>query len=145
MSKAAGDPNPYHTPLPSSAQTEDIKKGETEMGRWMHCIWRDGGRWAKAGLKVTVSRCKKTPSRKYPPPPPSYFCSTCLYVLFHLKVPTTHPETRMDRKKGRGRERCTICQNNATMLQAAVCLNISVGREGKKWSFWNMTGRKVWR
>lgn len=38
----------------------------------------------------------------------------------------------MDRKKGRGRERCTICQNNATMLQAAVCLNISVGREGKK-------------
>lgn len=67
MSKAAGDPNPCHTPLPSSAQTEDIKKGETETGRWMHCIRRDGGRWAKAGLKVTVSRCKKTPSRKYPP------------------------------------------------------------------------------
>lgn len=66
-------------------------------------------------------------------PPCTYFCLTCLYVLFHLKVPTTHSETRMDRKKGRRRKRCTICQNNATMLQAAVWLNISVGREGKKY------------
>lgn len=54
------------------------------------------------------------------------FVLTCLYVLFHLKVATTDLETEMDRKTGRGRENGAICQNGATTLTAAVCVNISV-------------------
>ncbi len=54
------------------------------------------------------------------------FVLTCLYVLFHLKVPTTDLETEMDRKTGRGRENGAICQNGANTLTAAVCVNISV-------------------
>lgn len=54
-----------------------------------------------------------------------------LYVLFHLKVPTTDAQTEMDRKTGRGRENRAICQNGATMLTAAACVNISVGSQVK--------------
>lgn len=50
------------------------------------------------------------------------FVLTCLYVLFHLKVLTTDPETETDRKTGRGRNNWAICQNGATMLTAAVCV-----------------------
>lgn len=59
------------------------------------------------------------------------FVLACLYVLFHLKVPTTDLETEMDRRTGRGRENCAICQNGATVLTAAVCVNISVGSQAK--------------
>lgn len=59
------------------------------------------------------------------------FVLTCLYVPFHLKVPTTDLETEMDRGAGRGRENRAICQNGATMLTAAVCGNISVGSRVK--------------
>lgn len=87
-----------------------------------------GWRWVKAGLKVTASHCERTASRKGPL---HLFVLTCLYVLFHLKVPTTDLETEMDRRTGRGRENCAICQNGATMLTAAVCANISVGSQVK--------------
>lgn len=59
------------------------------------------------------------------------FVLTRLYVLFHLKVPTTDAGTEMDRKTGRGRENHAICQNGATMLTAAVCVNISAGSQVK--------------
>lgn len=123
MRTAAGDPNPRRAPLPPSHRSLLLRRQRTERkgkGRW-------GGE-AKAGLKVTVSHCERTASRKAPL---HLFVLTCLYVLFHLKVPTTDSETEMDRETGRGTENCAICQNGATMLTAAVCVNISVGRRGK--------------
>lgn len=88
-----------------------------------------GQRWAKAGLKVAASHCERTASRKAPL---HLFVLTCLYVLFHLKVPTTGLDTEMDRKAGPGRHKGAICQNGATMLTAAVCVNISQSRGVKR-------------
>lgn len=87
-----------------------------------------GRRWVKAGLKVTASHRERTASRKAPL---HVFVLTCLYVLFHLKLPTKDSETEMDRETGRGRKNCAICQNGATMLTADVCVNLSVGSEVK--------------
>lgn len=64
-------------------------------------------------------------------PPNTYWCSLVFYVLFHLKVATTDLETEMDSRAGGGRGNRAIRQNAATMLTDAVCVNISVGSEGK--------------
>lgn len=129
MRTAAGDPNPRRAPLHPSLHPSHrsllLLRQRTERkgkGRW----WWGGGE--KAGLKVTVSHCERTASGKAPL---HLFVLTCLYVLFHLKVPTTDSETEMDRETGRGTENSAICQNGATMLTAAVCVNISVGRQRK--------------
>lgn len=103
-------PRPAPPPSPALAEEGEKWGGAYESGR----------RWAKAGLKVTVSQFWRTASRK----PPHLFVLTCLYVHFHLKVVTTDGETEMDRTAGRGRGRRAICHHGATVLTAAVCGNI---------------------
>lgn len=129
MRTALGDPNHCRrrTPLPpvnpSPAQMEAKRR------RGGGGAYERGQRWAKAGLKVAASHCERTASRKAPL---HLFVLTCLYVLFHLKVPTTGLDTEMDRKAGPGRHKGAICQNGATMLTAAVCVNISQSRGVKR-------------
>lgn len=110
---------------PSPAQTEAKRRRGWGGGG----AYERGQRWAKAGLKVAASHCERTASRKAPL---HLFVLTCLYVLFHLKVPTTGLDTEMDRKAGPGRHKGAICQNGATMLTAAVCVNISQSRGVKR-------------
>lgn len=115
MRTALGDSNHCRQSLSCS----DGGKKEEGVGGG---AYERGQRWAKAGLKVAASHCERTASRKAPL---HLFVLTCLYVLFHLKVPTTGLDTEMDRKAGPGRHKGAICQNGATMLTAAVCVNIS--------------------
>lgn len=110
--------------LPSPAPTEDVEKGERE------AVYEKGtaGDGRRQDSRSPFPIWGGTVSRKAPL---HLFALTCLYVLFHLKVPTTHSETEMDRKTGRGRESRAICQNSAMMLTAYVCVDISVGRQVK--------------
>lgn len=115
---------PSHPPLLLWRRTE-------RKGRWRGgevCVRRDGvGR--RQHSRSPFARLREDGFREEAPL--HLFVLTCLYGLFHLKVATTDLETEMDRKTGRGTEGRAICQHGATTLTAAVCANISVGRQGK--------------
>lgn len=62
-------------------------------------VWR----WQDSRSQLPIARGRLPGSF-----PLHLFVLTCLYVLFHLKVPTADLETEMDRESGRGRESVTM-------------------------------------
>lgn len=147
MRTAAGDLNPRRAPLPSSlipspALTEDGEKGKRKVGGGGLCIWEG----TALGEGRTQGHSFPLQEDGFQEGPVHLFALACLYVLFHLKVPTTHLETEMDSKTDQGRESRAICQNGATMLTAAVCVNISAGSQVKmtslKYDTWEIMEKR---